>query len=107
LTLLVLATALTVSGVAAAEVGAAATGGAAVPSAAGAPSFGSNVLLFDPAMPQDEIQAKVDAIAAQQVGNEMGSARYALLFAPGVYGSAAKRVKFQVGYFTDVAGLVR
>jgi hypothetical protein len=107
LTLLVLATALTVSGVAAAEVGAAATGGAAVPSAAGAPSFGSNVLLFDPSMPQDEIQAKVDAIAAQQVGNEMGSARYALLFAPGVYGSAAKPLNFQVGYYTEVAGLGR
>ena len=102
-----LATALTVSGVAAAEVGAAATGGAAVQSAATGPSFGPNVLLFDPSMPQGEIQAKVDAIAAQQVGNEMGSDRYALLFAPGTYGSAAEPLNFQVGYYTEVAGLGR
>ncbi len=102
-----LATALTVSGVAAAEVGAAATGGAAVQSAVTGPSFGPNVVLFDPSMPQGEIQAKVDAIAAQQVGNEMGSARYALLFAPGTYGSAAEPLNFQVGYYTEVAGLGR
>jgi len=107
LALLMLATALTVSGVAAAEVGAAATGGAAVQSAVTGPSFGPNVVLFDPSMPQGEIQAKVDAIAAQQVGNEMGSARYALLFAPGTYGSAAEPLNFQVGYYTEVAGLGR
>ena len=105
--LLMLAAALTVSGVAAAEVGAAATGEAAVQSAVSGPSFGPNVLLFDPSMPRAEIQAKVDAIAAQQVGNEMGSARYALLFAPGTYGSAADPLNFQVGYYTEVAGLGR
>jgi hypothetical protein len=107
LALLMLAAALTVSGVAAAEVGAAATGEAAVQSAVSGPSFGPNVLLFDPSMPRAEIQAKVDAIAAQQVGNEMGSARYALLFAPGTYGSAADPLNFQVGYYTEVAGLGR
>ncbi|WP_342777981.1 hypothetical protein [Humibacillus xanthopallidus] len=39
------------------------------------PDLGPNVLVFDPSMPQSEIQAKVDAVAAQQVPNEMGSAR--------------------------------
>ena len=52
------------------------------------PTSGRTCVVFDPSMPQAEIQAKVDAVAAQQVGNEMGSARYALLFAPGTYGSA-------------------
>jgi hypothetical protein len=52
--------------------------------------FGPNVKIFDPSMPQSQsqIQATVDAIAAQQVDNEMGTARYALLFKSGVYGTA-------------------
>ena len=51
--------------------------------------FGPHVLVFDPSMPTSEIQAAVDAIYAQQVNNEMGSQRYALLFEPGSYGTAA------------------
>jgi hypothetical protein len=56
--------------------------------------FGPNVKIFDPSMPRSQIQsqiqsqATVDAIAAQQVDNEMGTARCALLFKPGVYGTA-------------------
>jgi hypothetical protein len=69
------------------------------------PDFGLNVVIFDPSMPTDQIQAKVDAIASQQVDNEMGSQRYALLFKPGTYGSAAKPLIIQVGYYTEVAGL--
>lgn len=108
LALLFLATALAAgSTVAAADVGAAAPTPAAVPSAAPGPSLGPNVFVFDPSMPVADIQAKVDAIAAQQVGNEMGSARYALLFTPGTYGSAAEPLNFQVGYYTEVAGLGR
>jgi hypothetical protein len=81
-------------------------GGVAVaaPSAAG-PGIGPNVLVFDPSMPQSDIQAAVDAVGRQQVDNEMGTQRYALLFKPGVYGSAAHPLKFQVGYYTEVAGL--
>ena len=67
--------------------------------------LGPNVLVFDPSMPQAEIQAEVDAIAAKQVTNEMGSARYALLFKPGTYGTAAQPLNFQVGYYTEVSGL--
>ena len=53
-----------------------------------APDLGSNVIVFDPSMPTSQIQATVDAIAAQQVPNQFGTQRYALLFKPGTYGSA-------------------
>ena len=70
-----------------------------------APDFGSNVVVFDPSMPTSQIQATVDSITAQQVDNEMGSQRYALLFEPGTYGSVANPLIIQVGYYTEVAGL--
>src|SRR3954469_18848956 len=69
------------------------------------PDLGPNVIVLDPSMPQADIQAKVDAIAAQQVSNEMGTARYSVLFKPGVYGSEANPLIFQVGFYTEVAGL--
>jgi hypothetical protein len=72
---------------------------------AGQPHFGSNVKIFDPSMPTSEIQATVDAIASQQVDNEMGTQRYALLFKPGTYGTHDHPLIFQVGYYTEVAGL--
>jgi hypothetical protein len=56
-------------------------------------------------MPQSQIQATVNAIATQQVPNQFGTQRYALLFEPGTYGSAANPLIFQVGYYTEVAGL--
>ena len=73
----------------------------------GQPDFGPNVVIFDPSMPTSQIQATVDAIAAQQVANQFGSQRYALLFKPGTYGTAAEPLNFQVGYYTAVAGLGR
>jgi hypothetical protein len=69
------------------------------------PNFGSSVYIFNPGMPQSQIQATVDSISAQQLNNEFGTQRYALLFEPGVYGSAAAPLSFQVGYYTAVAGL--
>jgi hypothetical protein len=72
---------------------------------AGAPNLGPNVYIFTPNMPQSQIQATVNAIAAQQVPNQFGTQRYALLFEPGTYGSAADPLIFQVGYYTEVAGL--
>ncbi len=74
-------------------------------SAAGLPDFGPNVIIFNPSMSQSAIQAQVNAIAAEQVNNEMGTQRYALLFMPGTYGSATSPLIFQVGYYTEVAGL--
>ena len=67
--------------------------------------FGPNVIVFDPSMPVGQIQATVDAIHAQQVDAEMGTNRYALLFKPGVYGSAAQPLQMKVGYYTEIAGL--
>jgi len=69
------------------------------------PDLGPNVLVFDPSMPTSQIQAAVDAIAAQQVSNQFGPQRYTLLFKPGTYGSASDPLNFQVGYYTEVAGL--
>ncbi len=73
--------------------------------AAPTPDFGPNVKIFDPSMPLGQIQASLDAIAAEQVDNEMGAQRYALLFKPGTYGTASTPLIFQVGYYTEVAGL--
>ncbi len=72
---------------------------------AGEPSLGPNVYVFTPSMPQSQIQDTVDSIANQQVSNQFGTQRYALLFEPGTYGSAADPLIFQVGYYTEVAGL--
>lgn len=78
---------------------------AAPPSPTSQPDFGPNVLIFDPAMSTAQIQAAVDAVAIQQVPNQFGAQRYSLLFKPGTYGSAAAPLNFQVGYYTEVAGL--
>jgi hypothetical protein len=69
------------------------------------PAFGRHVTVVDPSMPVAEIQAKLDAVAARQVDNEMGTDRYAFLFEPGTYGTAEHPLQFQVGYYTEVAGL--
>ncbi|WP_299953174.1 hypothetical protein [uncultured Modestobacter sp.] len=69
------------------------------------PDLGPNVHVFDPSMPSAEIEATVDAIAARQVDNHFGPERYALLFMPGTYGSAADPLDIEVGYGTEVAGL--
>jgi hypothetical protein len=86
-----------------------AVGVAAPPTArdseSGPPDFGPNVMIFDPSMPQSEIQATVNSIANRQVSNQFGTQRYALLFKPGTYGSSTHPLNFQVGYYTAVAGL--
>ena len=71
----------------------------------GSPNFGPNVYIFNPTMPQSQIQATVNAIAKQQVSNQFGTQRYALLFEPGTYGSSTNPLNFKVGYYTMVAGL--
>jgi hypothetical protein len=77
----------------------------ASPAAPAQPNFGPNVYIFSPSMPQSQIQATVNSIANQQVSNQFGTQRYALLFEPGTYGSKADPLSFQVGYYTTVAGL--
>jgi hypothetical protein len=100
---LVCATALVAGAVAIS--GAAAASQYAMKSAAEVPDFGPNVKIFDPSMSTGEIKAAVDAIAAEQVSNQFGTKRYALLFMPGTYGTPTNPLNFQVGYYTDVAGL--
>jgi hypothetical protein len=81
-------------------------GGVAAPSASPSQhNFGPSVYIFNPGMPQSEIQATVDAVAKQQVSNQFGTQRYALLFEPGTYGSSTNPLNFQIGYYTSVAGL--
>src|SRR6266851_3956481 len=78
----------------------------AAPSASSSkPNFGPSVYIFNPGMPQSKIQATVNAVANQQVSNQFGTQRYALLFEPGTYGSSTSPLNFQVGYYTAVAGL--
>ena len=69
------------------------------------PDFGPNVYVFNASMPLSQIQATVDAVATQQVSNQFGTQRYALLFEPGTYGTSTNPLNFQVGYYTTVAGL--
>jgi hypothetical protein len=69
------------------------------------PDFGPNVTIFDPSMPISQIKTTADAIADQQISNQFGTQRYALLFMPGTYGSVDTPLNFQVGYYTAVAGL--
>ena len=68
-------------------------------------SFGSNVFIFTPTMSLSSIQATVNSVANQQISNQFGTQRYALLFEPGTYGSSSTPLNFQVGYYTTVAGL--
>jgi hypothetical protein len=70
-------------------------------------TFGPNVCVFTPAMTQPQVQADLDAISAQQVpvANQFDSQRYTVLFEPGTYGSKDDPLVFQVGYYTQVAGL--
>ncbi|MDR0342438.1 MAG: glycoside hydrolase family 55 protein [Nocardiopsaceae bacterium] len=74
---------------------------------ASATVFGPNVCVFTPSMPQTAIQAALNAIASQQVplGSQFTSQRYAVFFEPGTYGSKSDPLTFQVGYYTQVAGL--
>jgi hypothetical protein len=70
-------------------------------------TFGPNVCVFTPSMTQDQIQADLNAISTQQVpvGSQFDDQRYAIFFEPGTYGSKASPLVFQVGYYTEVAGL--
>jgi hypothetical protein len=70
-------------------------------------AFGPNVCVFTDTMSQSAIQADLNAIATQQVpvASQFDSDRYSVFFEPGTYGSAASPLVFQVGYYTQVAGL--
>ncbi|WP_314502657.1 glycosyl hydrolase family 28-related protein [uncultured Microbacterium sp.] len=69
------------------------------------PDFGPNVQIFSPETPVGDIQAAMDELAGQQRDNEMGSSRHGVYFLPGEYGTAEAPLQFEVGYYTEVAGL--
>ena len=69
----------------------AATSGGAPPTGG---SLGPNVNVFTPSMPQSSIQSTLNTIYNQQTSNQFGTQRYALLFEPGTYGSAADPLDF-------------
>jgi hypothetical protein len=70
-------------------------------------AFGPDVCVFNDTMSQAAIQNDLNNIATQQVpvASQFDSQRYAIFFLPGTYGSAASPLVFQVGYYTEVAGL--
>jgi hypothetical protein len=78
-------------------------GGGTAPPTGG--SLGSNVIVFTPSESQSSIQSELNTISSQQNGNQFGTARYALLFEPGTYGSTSDPLTFTVGFYTEVAGL--
>jgi hypothetical protein len=69
------------------------------------PNFGPNMVILDPSMSTSQIKTVVDGIATQQIPSQFGTGRYEILFKPGTYGSSAAPLNFQIGYYTDVAGL--
>ena len=70
-------------------------------------AFGPDVCVFNTTMSQATIQGDLNAIAIQQVpvASQFDSQRYTIFFQPGTYGSASDPLVFQVGYYTEVAGL--
>jgi hypothetical protein len=80
-------------------------GGTGTPPPATGGSLGANVIVFTPTEAESTIQSTLTTIANQQAPNQFGTQRYALLFEPGTYGSAATPLVFTVGYYTEVAGL--
>ena len=98
------ASALTATAVGAANASAAPSPASLCPDANIA-MFGPNVCVFTPSMTQAAIQTDVNAIYAQQVNNQFGTDRYALLFEPGTYGSQSSPLDIPVGYYTEVDGL--
>ena len=104
----ILAAAALVAGVGFAAVPSqAATAASSICPDANVAAFGPNVCVFTDTMSQAAIQKDLDSIATQQVpvASQFNSQRYAVLFRPGTYGSAGNPLVFQVGYYTQVAGL--
>ncbi|GAB3615246.1 adenylyl cyclase [Humibacter ginsengisoli] len=78
-----------------------------------APDFGPNVVILDPGMSNDAINAKLAAVSNEQ---EFSSNRYQVYFLPGTYGcgtntnnsgpdQATNIINANVGFYESVAGL--
>ena len=69
------------------------------------PDFGPNVTIVSPQLPVTQIKQLLDDLHTAQVDAEMGTARHAVYFLPGQYGTPDEPLQFQVGYYTEIAGL--
>ncbi|PRX96742.1 adenylyl cyclase [Allonocardiopsis opalescens] len=67
------------------------------------PDFGPNVVIFDPSMPRQQIQDRLNAAFTAQETAQFGPGRYAFLFKPGHY----QDIDVNVGYYTHIVGLGR
>ena len=79
------------------------TSTAVIPTAtpvSGPPNFGPNVYIFDPSMSATTIQNTLTTLYNQQVNNQFGTERYALLFKPGTYNVSAN-----LGFYEQALGL--
>ncbi len=65
------------------------------------PNFGPNVYVFTPSDSAASIQGTLNNIYNQQVSNQFGSQRYAVLFAPGTYNG----IDVNIGFYEEAAGL--
>jgi hypothetical protein len=83
----------------------ASSGGGGTPPPPTGGSLGPNVYVFTPSESQSSIPSQLNSISSAQTGNQFGTARYALLFEPGTYGSTSDPLTFTVGFYTSVAGL--
>jgi hypothetical protein len=68
-------------------------------------SLGSNVIVFTPSESEATIQSQLNSIYSSQAGNQFGTARYAIFFEPGTYGSSTTPLVFSVGFYEEIAGL--
>ena len=75
-------------------------GSSTQPSPQEAPNFGPNVFVFNASMPPGDMQAKINAIYAEQQHSEFGSGRYAILLRPGQY-----QLDIPLGFYTQLSGL--
>lgn len=100
-----LAAVIGVSAVLAATLLGGAQAATAAPSVSSIANLSNHIKVFTPGMSTAFIQKQVDAVYAQQVDAEQGTGRWSLLFSPGTYGTVDQPLVFQVGYYTEVAGL--
>ena len=68
-------------------------------------SLPSDVYVFSPSMSQATIQSDINSLYSDQQSNQFGTARYAMLFEPGTYGSSSDPLVINMGYYEEVAGL--
>ena len=93
-----------VAGLSVTAIVAAALTAAALPAAAADPDFGPNVTIIEPGTSPAAVNAALDAAAHE---SEFSTARHAIFFKPGSYGTASNGTTVQatLGYYEAIYGL--